>query len=494
MRFDGTTLAAYRAGSSAAARAQAVRDSLGSGTLTVELRDGETLVYAGTFAGPMTAGGDGSLSADVLLSGVVTTGGTPDAATWMCRIRNADGRYVEGSFGPGGRFTFSGGALVVGQAVRLRVTIAAAGGVEIEPDLVGGTVHQLLAGWSGDGYQLLTTAPSAPTYSPQGHAGSVWDEARQIMWIYGGDTHGSTTGMNNGVYRWDVSDGLFKRQRAPDPFPGEYLVTPDGYLYADAAMTRPWATHSYRQMVWVPETREIMVLADAGDHTNGEGLTPGPTAWTDRKKPIWRFETRTGLWRMEPHTSAARSLITGMTGSSVIYAPGTGYFRINAPWIRKLSEDFQTYQTWNVSGQLSARYHDYGHFVDGLAIKFGGGVSSESRLCSITPVSNPAASYPELLADFAVLSGWSILNNWSALMDDGRILFGVQSEATPYVQAAMIYDPALRTVVDTGHRLPGETSGVTTYTLKAEWSSLHQCAIFVTVRFGGNNRVYAMRP
>ncbi|MFA7327341.1 MAG: hypothetical protein WC121_11795 [Candidatus Kapaibacterium sp.] len=124
--LDPTTLSAYASGANPAARAQAVRDSLGSGTLTVELRDGETLVYSGAFTGPMVAGADGSLSADVLLSGAVTTGGTPDAATWTCRIRNADGRYVDGAFGPGGRFTFSGGSLVVGQAVRLRVTIAAA--------------------------------------------------------------------------------------------------------------------------------------------------------------------------------------------------------------------------------------------------------------------------------------------------------------------------------------------------------------------------------
>lgn len=134
--FDSLTLSAYAAGTTPAERAQAVRDALGSGTLTVELRDGETLVYSGTFSGPMTAGADGSLSADVLLSGAVTTGGTPDAATWNCRIRNADGRYVEGSFGPGGRFTWSGGSLVVGRAVRLRVSIAAAGAGAALPDWV----------------------------------------------------------------------------------------------------------------------------------------------------------------------------------------------------------------------------------------------------------------------------------------------------------------------------------------------------------------------
>lgn len=126
--LDPTTLAAYRAAQTAPARAQAVRDSLGSGTLTVELREGASLVYSGTFSGPMTAGADGSLSASAQLSGLVTTAGTPNAATWTCRIANGSGRYIEGSFGPGGRFTWSQGALVVGDVVRLDVSIAAAGG------------------------------------------------------------------------------------------------------------------------------------------------------------------------------------------------------------------------------------------------------------------------------------------------------------------------------------------------------------------------------
>ncbi len=42
LSFDATTLAAYRAGSTPQGKAQGISDSLGSGTLTVELRDGAT--------------------------------------------------------------------------------------------------------------------------------------------------------------------------------------------------------------------------------------------------------------------------------------------------------------------------------------------------------------------------------------------------------------------------------------------------------------------
>lgn len=122
--FDATTRAAYLAASTAQARAEAVRDSLGSGTLTVELRDGATLVYSGTFSGPMTAS-NGALSVNTALSGAVTDAGTPSASTWTCRIHNGSGRYIEGSFGPGGRFTWTAGALVVGRSVKLNVSVAA---------------------------------------------------------------------------------------------------------------------------------------------------------------------------------------------------------------------------------------------------------------------------------------------------------------------------------------------------------------------------------
>ena len=124
--LDATTLAAYRAASTPQGKAQEVSDSLGSGTLTVELRDGTTLMYSGTFAGPLTAGSDGSLSVDVVPTGAAIVAGTANAATWTCKILNAGGtRWLSGSLGSGGRFTLAR-ALVVGQAVRLNISIAPA--------------------------------------------------------------------------------------------------------------------------------------------------------------------------------------------------------------------------------------------------------------------------------------------------------------------------------------------------------------------------------
>lgn len=124
--FDSTTLAAYRAGSTPQGKGQAVSDSVGSGTLTVELRDGVTLMYSGDFAGPLVVGSDGSLSKDVVPAGLAIVAGTANAATWTCRIRNAAGtRWLQGSIGPGGDFSLAA-PLVVGQGCRLNISISPA--------------------------------------------------------------------------------------------------------------------------------------------------------------------------------------------------------------------------------------------------------------------------------------------------------------------------------------------------------------------------------
>lgn len=124
--FDPTTLAAYIAANSPTAKAEAVRDSLGSGTLHAVIYDGGVEQYSGSFAGPLTASG-GVLSADSKLTGLYPDAAVPDSSTWTLRIENADGtRWVEGTFGGGGRFQVSR-TLAKGQSLRLEVSIASPG-------------------------------------------------------------------------------------------------------------------------------------------------------------------------------------------------------------------------------------------------------------------------------------------------------------------------------------------------------------------------------
>lgn len=125
MRYDATTHEAFRTAANAQAAAEAVRDSLGSGTLTCLIKEGATTHYSGTFAGPLTAGADGSLSASAACTGAASSGGTPSAATWTLTIQNAGGtRWIEGSFGPGGQFTWDSSDFTAGQGVYLDFSIA----------------------------------------------------------------------------------------------------------------------------------------------------------------------------------------------------------------------------------------------------------------------------------------------------------------------------------------------------------------------------------
>lgn len=125
MRYDATTHEAFRTAANAQAAAEAVRDSLGSGTLTCLIKEGATTHYSGTFAGPLTAGADGSLSASAACTGAASSGGTPSAATWTLTIQNAGGtRWIEGTFGPGGQFTWDSSDFTAGQGVYLDFSIA----------------------------------------------------------------------------------------------------------------------------------------------------------------------------------------------------------------------------------------------------------------------------------------------------------------------------------------------------------------------------------
>ncbi len=171
--FDATTRAAYIAATGAQAKAQAASDSLGSGTLTVEIRNGSTLVYSGTFAGPLTANADGSISASSTLSGTAVAAGTPSAATWTCKIVSAGGKWIRGSFGPGGDIT-GPSAIVDGQILRLNISIAAV----LSSDLYG-------LQWPSNNYEAnaLTLAyildpqnDGMPIWGPNGNGATyIWE-------------------------------------------------------------------------------------------------------------------------------------------------------------------------------------------------------------------------------------------------------------------------------------------------------------------------------
>lgn len=482
--FDATTAAAYLAGATAQAKAQAVRDSLGSGTLTAEIRRSGDLYYTGTFSGPMTAGADGSLSHDVVLAGLVTQSMTPNAVTDTCTIRNDSGRYIGGSFGPGGRFTSVRGALSAGQSMRLRVSVAApgAGPQTFVPDLVGGTVEMLLGDFQGAGFQLLSTAPGAPTFVQSAHAGACWDDARRTLWIFGAETHSSA--MDNAVYGWRASDGKFLRHYAPDPYDA-YRMDADGILWSTPAKVRPWATHTYRSVRFIDATSEIEVTGDLSSHS---GITPifeNPVqTLADQRGTFWRYSVATGLWR---HIEVGESpFCLGWNAHPFAYAPGYGWVHVDTPNAYTLT-DAGGYAVHDVYGKNNLQYHSYLHVRDGVAYKVGG--NAETYLYSRHPLDDWASSQRFDKANYPALSDLTIANMPSAMMPDGRVVIFARDAALAY--HALILDPVADTVTDTGHTLPGVTG--TSYELATDWSTAHNCALILSRRFSPN-RVYAYRP
>lgn len=291
LSFDSTTLAAYRAASTPQGKAQAVSDQLGSGTLTVELRDGATLMYSGTFAGPLVAGADGSLSRDVVPAGLAIVGGTANASTWTCRIRNAAGtRTMDGPIGPGsGHFTLAG-PLVVGQGCRLNIAISAAQA----PTAIYGLE------WDGTGpvvRRLQWTSPETVAPFP----------------IYG-NTDGVT-------YIWKV----FIRSKMDPSYQTGYYATffwgnVGTFFWGPGATAGPayYGAHPYPNPAsptwpWGPGEWEISI--NGGDYTTGTEVVWGQ--WYTQAFRAWRESASLThhefYWNLPSLTDKLSQDVTGTT-------------------------------------------------------------------------------------------------------------------------------------------------------------------------------------
>lgn len=361
-------------------------------------------------------------------------------------------------------------------------------------DASGGTVTMLLKDWAGTGIQLLSELPAQPTYAMQGHAGSVWDSARNCMWIFGADTH--TSDMWNAVYRWDAKDGLVKRQYASDAV-GGYHVTTDGYPYANAANSRPWAMHTFRCMWYDDTTKELGVAMNSFEHA---GITPkfdGSAFDVDTgKKPMWMFNTVTGTWRMwdQGETSAYNKVV--VMGAPVTYHKGIGWVRWVAPYADKLSES-GVRSNVNLWGKMQPGIQQFAHKYGSKVVLMGGDQGDIGLFSKHDMGDLEGSSAYFTIAEFPVLSGWS-LKNFNSALDPatGKIVFVARKPATGEIRAFVLdWDKATPTVTDTGYSFGTGISADTRYQLKAEWCSKYNCALFVLNVVGGatTDRVYGVR-
>lgn len=321
-------------------------------------------------------------------------------------------------------------------------------------------------------------------HTQSSHAGSVWDDARKTMWIFGAETH--KTAMDNAVYGWRASDGLFVKHYDADPSTG-YRMDADGIYWSSAEKVRPWAMHTYRRMRMVPGTNEFEVMYDPYEHAS---FTPpvfeNPAHTTANRAPaIWYYNVVTGQWRHQTVGSSVK-----MVKASYIYPVGFdpvhGWFTGDGSTWQRLSLN-GTYSTVSVSGKSNGQYHSYMFVKDAVAYRVGG--NANTTLYSSHPLGNIALSKRFSVASYPQLAGYTVTNMASAMMPDGRIVIFPTKENETH---AMILDPVANTLTATGHFFTGMDKP-TLYELAAEWSSAHSAVILVSRRFS-INRVYAYRP
>jgi hypothetical protein len=295
--------------------------------------------------------------------------------------------------------------------------------------------------------------------------------------------------MDNSVSRFDISDGLFKRQYTKSPWTGEYRIDAAGILWADAAKTRPWAMHTYKRMRFIPATEELEVLYDAYEHAGiFSHVQEGAITAVNNVSAFWYYNVRTGAWRHDP--AGQRSQMSRAAfAAGTCFVPGFGWCAIDGTFLHRLTEA-GVYSTTPVSGLINGKIHSALYLRDGELIKVGGD-GTTGTLYSRTPIGNPSASTKYDISSFAALSGHEMSNTASVQMPDGRFLI-FPARTSDNQMRPMILDVGANTVTPTGHSLTITT--LTNLSFRAVWSVAHSCAIWITGKEDGTVRALAYRP
>lgn len=349
----------------------------------------------------------------------------------------------------------------------------------------GGTVSALAADVSASGFTLLTTAPDTSIYRNQPHAGMAWDDTGKAAWIFGAETHSNPSDYDNSVYCFDTTDGLFKKMYNQSPWPAEYNIDADGYLWADDAGTLPWAAHTYRRLQYEPNIKSLVFYMDTEFHSYTTPIQKGDTTLVNRKKPKWLFNTVTKTWSTE-YSLDIQSFVGSGASSAIGYHPDYGYIQCQSPNFRILSNE-GVLSTTNVFNNSNTQYHDNGFVIGEFFYKFGGHASV--FLFSRHLLSDPTSTLIKMVDDFPVLTDWSINNKSSVAMSDGNILF-IAERGTDL--GAFIYDTLADSVIDTGYRLANFTRPTGSYDFKMAWSNSLNAAVYLTAMYG-TVRAYLLR-
>jgi hypothetical protein len=251
LTLDATTRAEYDAASTVAAKAQVVLDALGTNVSVVVYNGVGTVKGAGSMMNPWA-----TRSGYVLTIGEVSTftvgssaAGGPDAAGWYLRFEG-NGRWLRGSFGPGGSFTWSLGTWEVGQTGAIGTATATVPASTVSADLIpvwAIEAQQITFGW---------TIP-AGLDQPLAPAGGNWPLAQYAYTVGGTPLYAKTLGP--AAVTVNPSTGLLTL--AAGLTAGIYPVTVDLSQPASTADSDYAARSTGIGVVWAHDFREPNELA-----------------------------------------------------------------------------------------------------------------------------------------------------------------------------------------------------------------------------------------
>lgn len=412
------------------------------------------------------------------------------------------GAPVLGDVAPGGSL---GAASILGGNVTL-ADIAPTGtlGTAITWDAnLGITAVALPSSVTSAGFTLLASGDRALDFygSFTQHQGMVYFPPLRSMICFGAETHGNAP--YNGVNSPRIIElDTMKLSRAlpDDPVTTERLST-DGIPWADAAHTRPWSMHGFRQQMVIGD--ELWVCYDAMQHSYFDGYgSPANTpiyegVATTTKPVIWAWKPSTKAWRyidggannanVAAMLGVSYGLVYSASRNSIMGRPGG-----SVGWAELSLADF-TLGASRPSPPISG-VNNYSLLLPNGRVIVGAGGEGDTVLFSIVDPANPGAYVTINKASYASISGLSTRDTPWAVLPSGRVI-GFLKDVAGGLLRPFIFDPADNSLTDSGHSLNVGTAGSATtwYWQGCDYASDFGQVIFASY-LGSLLRVWSYKP
>jgi len=131
--------------------------------------------------------------------------------------------------------------------------------------------------------------PFGGAWRRQAHAGMAFDTHRNKLFVFGSDTHGEN--WDNSVHEFDPLILQWSEHDRPARR-ASYRADAQGHPVSGGEQPRPWAMHTYDNVVYDPTLDAIFVMAGP------EHNPAGKTVRGIKRNPTWIYELGPRQWRM----------------------------------------------------------------------------------------------------------------------------------------------------------------------------------------------------